>query len=411
MTLTAPPPLSPGSQVCSPRWATPRTDRPTYGGKVAEIAEKIGKPLMPWQRQVADVALEYDPHTMRPAYREVIVHVMRQQGKTTLQLPIITHRCIGFGTSQQATYAAQSGVAARQKLLDEHWPLLSASELGRLCKPRRQSGHEAIEWRNGSRHGITTGTEKAGHGLTLDLAVIDEAFAYADSRLEQAFVPAMQTKPNAQLWIMSTAGNAKSVFLRDKVSMGRRRVDSGSTDLVAYFEWSFTEDEDPYDPATWWGRMPALGYTTGEREIAAAAASMDEREFLRAFGNRWLDDEDSASPIGRDQWLSLVDDGSAPFGQVSVGIEVAQDRSWSSVMAVGPRGDGLLDCTLLANREGTSWVIDFVRSLLDPENRPVAVVIDPSSPAGSFVQELAKITDMPLVLVMARDMTQACGSL
>jgi phage terminase large subunit-like protein len=221
----------------------------------------------------------------------------------------------------------------------------------------------------------------------------------------------MQTKPNAQLWIMSTAGNARSVFLRDKVNMGRRRVDAGSTDLVAYFEWSFTEDEDPYDPATWWGRMPALGYTTGEREIAAAAASMDEREFLRAFGNRWLDDEDSASPIDRVRWLALVDDKSAPFGQVSVGIEVAQDRSWSSVMAVGPRGDGLLDCTLLANREGTSWVIDFVRSLLDPENRPVAVVIDPSSPAGSFVQELDKITDMPLVLVMARDMTQACGSL
>src|SRR5664279_4498386 len=335
MTLTAPPPLSPGSQVCSPRWATPRTDRPTYGGKVAEIAEKIGKPLMPWQRQVADVALEYDPHTMRPAYREVIVHVMRQQGKTTLQLPIITHRCIGFGTSQQATYAAQSGVAARQKLLDEHWPLLSASELGRLCKPRRQSGHEAIEWRNGSRHGITTGTEKAGHGLTLDLAVIDEAFAYADSRLEQAFVPAMQTKPNAQLWIMSTAGNAGSTYLRSKVTMGRAHVDAGSTDLVAYFEWSFTEDEDPYDPDTWWRRMPALGRTTGEREIAAAAASMDPREFLRAFGNRWLDDEDSASPIPAEAWGACADLTGALAGRVSFGLAVADDQSHALIAVAG----------------------------------------------------------------------------
>jgi hypothetical protein len=41
------------------RWATRRTRRATYGGKVAEVAAALGLKLLPWQRQVAEVALEH----------------------------------------------------------------------------------------------------------------------------------------------------------------------------------------------------------------------------------------------------------------------------------------------------------------------------------------------------------------
>jgi hypothetical protein len=49
---------------CLPLFATPRDpSRDTLGGAVATIAEQLGTPLMPWQRQVADVAMELDPAT------------------------------------------------------------------------------------------------------------------------------------------------------------------------------------------------------------------------------------------------------------------------------------------------------------------------------------------------------------
>lgn len=35
--------------------------RPTDGAVVARTAELLGKPLLPWQRYVADVAGEIDP--------------------------------------------------------------------------------------------------------------------------------------------------------------------------------------------------------------------------------------------------------------------------------------------------------------------------------------------------------------
>ena len=46
----------------------------------------------------------------------------------------------------------------------------------KLVTARKPNGTEAFLWRNGSIHGIVANTEKAGHGATLDLGFIDEAF-------------------------------------------------------------------------------------------------------------------------------------------------------------------------------------------------------------------------------------------
>ena len=57
---------------CPPLFATPRDpSRATLGGAVASVATQLGTPLMPWQRLVADVAMELDPVTGRLAYSEV----------------------------------------------------------------------------------------------------------------------------------------------------------------------------------------------------------------------------------------------------------------------------------------------------------------------------------------------------
>lgn len=391
---------------CHPRWASRRNPaRKTLGPQVAKVAAALGKPLMPWQAQVANVALEVDEYG-RLVYREVVVHVMRQQGKTTLQLPVLAHRCIGFGRPQHVTYAAQSGVAARKKLFDEHFPMLRDSPMGARAKLRRQSGQEAILWENGSRHTLTAATEKAGHGDVLDLAVIDEAFAYTDARLEQAFVPAMQTRPEPQLWVMSTAGTESSSYLRAKVDAGRARVESGQDDLVAYFEWSFADDDDPFDLATWRRRMPALGYTVDERAIAAAAASMEEREFLRAFGNRWLDVGAGGSPIPADSWGARFDSSQPLDGRVSFALAVAEDLSWSVIGVAGVRPDGVRQVEIVDNRRGTAWVADRVVEL-QARWQSQGVALAPSSAAAALLTQLWE-RGVAVTEVTGRELPQAC---
>jgi lactam utilization protein B len=88
-------------------------------------------------------------------------------------------------------------------------------------KVLRAAGNEAIVFKNGSRVDVLASTEAAGHGRTVDLGVIDEAFADTDYRREQALLPAMATRPAAQILVVSTAGTEASVFLKHKVDTGR----------------------------------------------------------------------------------------------------------------------------------------------------------------------------------------------
>src|SRR6266536_5796222 len=87
---------------------------------------------------------------------------------------------------------------------------------------------------NGSMIGLVSSEETSGHGDTLHLGVIDEAWAQTDNRLEQAMRPAMMTVPDAQLWIVSAAGTEKSTYFRGKVEDGRGRAQLGLTDTGWY---------------------------------------------------------------------------------------------------------------------------------------------------------------------------------
>lgn len=404
MTLTA------SSVVCPPRWATPRSDRPTIGGRIGKIAAALGTPFMPWQQQVADVGGEVDPVTGLLHYREIVVTLMRQQGKTTLQLPWMVDRCLSWPIPQHVTYAAQNGVAARDKLFDEHVPTILASPLAKAVRVRKTSGHEALLWRNGSRQTLTAAKETSGHGGVLDAAVIDEAFAYQDYRLEQAFRPAMQTRADPQLLVTSTAGYSelKSPYLWSKVMAGRALVESGEPSRVAYFEWSFSDDEDPFSEETWWRRMPALGHTTNADAIRAAAEGMEPAEFLRAFGNRW-NTSVTAGVFEPGQWADCYDPvstrmGGAPF----MAVAVPPDRSAASIGVAARRSDGLLHVEVAEYRPGTGWVPERLAEMVRGNHVP-AVVIDQYSPAASLMARI-EAEGVPLLRVSARQYGQACGS-
>src|SRR5206468_12624898 len=99
-------------------------------------------------------------------------------------------------------------------MLDVWWPRSRRSPLARLIDVRKGYGSEAFAFRNGSMIMLASGTEASDHGDTLDLAVIDEAWAQRDATIEQALKPAMLTRPAAQLWVVSTAGNEFSAYFR-----------------------------------------------------------------------------------------------------------------------------------------------------------------------------------------------------
>lgn len=355
-----------------PRFGTPRRpERETLGPAVAAVARRLNLELMPWQQHVVDVAFEIDPATGRLAYREIVLTVPRRSGKSALLLAVLIHRMIAMGSGQVAAFTMQNGLQARMRLRREWKPLLeSSAALKDVFDPSMFSGAEALIFRNGSRLEVVAGTSSSGHGATLDLAVVDEAFDQPDDRLEQAFRPAIRTQPNAQLWWVSTAGSPTDLWFRGKVEAARAGADNPTG--TAIFEWSAAEDASPADPAVWWGCMPALGYVRAngsgltEADIAeewrAMTAGGSEDGFRRAYLNQWVGyaNESAIDPIA---WQGLLDPASLPLDPLTFAVDVTPDRERASIAVGARRKDGLIHVETVAAQSGTGWVADSVKRL------------------------------------------------
>jgi phage terminase large subunit-like protein len=256
---------------------------------VAATARELGFSLLPWQRQVLSVALERSGR--RPAFRDVLVSVPRQSGKSSLALALIIWRLLAE-PDQLVLYSAQNRVAARRKLLHTWHPRIAASPLAGRFKLFRGFGNEALFCDNGSRLELLSATESAGHGESCDLAVIDEAWVHADAAVEQSVRPTMATRPDAQLWTLSTAGTLKSSWWRSKLDAGRTSAELGITSGTACLEWAAPPDSDPSDEAVWWRAMPALGRLIDPATVRRDLAAMGAAQFRRGYLNLWEDEGD-----------------------------------------------------------------------------------------------------------------------
>lgn len=386
---------------CVPRYATPRTsERGTLGGAAAKVARLLGSPLMPWQRQVLDVALETDS-AGRLVYGDVVLTVPRQQGKSTLLLVLMISRAL-LESRQSIVYCAQTGLDARRKWAEDWLPVIEASPLGSQVSAYHAPGRESLRFPNGSVQRLVASTAKSGHGQIVDLATIDEAFSFQDARLEQALRPAMMTRDNPQLWVVSTAGTPSlSPYLLERVERGRLAADAGLTEGLAYFEWSSPDDADPGDPATWEACMPALGHTVSEETVKAAFVSMPRHEFVRAFLNRWTTQTgDPAIPL--DEWAALTDVSAPRPSEVILAADVSPGSKSAAIAAAGER-DGVLYVSVLEHGPGTDWLLPRLEALATELG--VAEVIADSKAAAPLLTgfRAAKLTETGAV-----DMAAGC---
>jgi hypothetical protein len=414
---------------CPPMWGPPR--RPyfkTYGPHIAKVMTALGVPPMPHQRYIADVATEIDPDTGYFAYREVDLSIMRQQGKTALMLGIMIHRLRAF-VRNRILYSAQTRNDARDRLLEEFLPAVESGpqDLARQFRARKGLGQESIVCTSTrSRVGIIALREDSGHGPFLDLGLLDEAFSHVDSRIEEAMSPAMLTRLMAQLWVASAAGTEKSTYWNAKRERGRELIErlwgSGLTQWpsICYMEW-FAPDWMPRDdPATWWFCMPALGHTITEQVVKAELEKLGPDEFDRGMLNRTKKSRPPADTnVPTAEWPECLDADSQLGNEFSLAFDITPDRKIGSIVAVGPRPDGLLHTEIVDRRPGTAWMVPRLVELRR-RWRPIAIGVDDRGPAAALLDELAEHgirkplkADDParsdLVVTNAQEMARACG--
>lgn len=371
----------------------------------------MGAPLMPWQADGFDVALEIDPATGRLAYGTVLVKVPRQAGKTLFAGVAGEHRCLTVPRAR-VWISAQTGKDAGDWMRDEHVPLMeNAPALAGRWVKRMASGAESVRWPAlGSIFRVFPPTRDALHGKQSDLVMIDEAWAHtaeAGETLLTAVGPTQATRPGAQIWILSAEGDDASTFLHEWTEKAGQAVQADTGRGLCVISYGVPEGLDATDPEVVARYHPAVGYTIDESFLVSELDRLKGPAFARSYGNRRTGARSAV--IDLTDWADLTRPVAPPDGRrVALGFAVDPDAAAASLAAAWRADDGSLRVQLRDHRPGVLWLPEAVGEHYRRWS-PDRLAYDPSGPAGATADRLARAgrNMMPLG---GRDYAAACAA-
>lgn len=373
----------------------------------AVAAYALGRRLTPAQRLIVDTATELLPDG-RYAYPVVVVTTPRQVGKTTLELAIGAYRTL---TGGRVAYTAQTGQVAREK-----WREMMGELPPKLAPPR------TVRLSNGSESWSPTHVGSRGklwpfppnrdalHGTQTDLAILDELWSLDElegDALLTAVKPTQQTRKRPQVWMVSTAGDPRSVWWRAQVDAGRAAVEADTGRGVAFFEWAAPDDDAVFTPETWPDWHPGVGHLFPVETVPDLLAGMPRDEALRSFGNLWRAAIVSGWPPG--SWEASIIDAPDPMPAVAaLSMDVAPGRESASIGAGHLLPDDRALCQLLATGQGTGWMGPMLADL--SLRFRVPVLYDAYGQSAAVVQELEqRLRGVTFLPVDTRGFIGACG--
>lgn len=357
---------------------TPAT---THGFAVEAFAIAIGRPLDAWQRWLVIHALELLPNGW-PRFRQVLVLVARQNGKTEL-LVILTLfwmwvQQVGtiLGTSTKLQYARESWQKAVK--LARRSPELRADIADRSAV-RNANGEQEMRTPWDSRYLIAPAKDDGGRSLTIARLIEDELRQHHDWSAHEAAENAMNAVVDGQAWAITNEGDDRSVVLHALYDSAIEFIDTGEGDeRLGLFAWSAPLGCDLLDVEATAQANPnlnrirpdgsgiELANLMGKARRAKAAGGQQEAKYrTEVLCQRVLSLADK--PIPADLWASRRDPDSQIVGAITIGIDVSPDRRSASVAVAGRRDDGLAHLELARTGQGVEWVVAQVVKMADEQ--------------------------------------------
>jgi phage terminase large subunit-like protein len=351
------------------------------------LAASAGLHLDDWQQEALFLGLSEDDEG-KWATREVNLVVGRQNGKGSILEALELGGLFLFEDCRLIVHSAHEFATSSEHFL-RIWSLIeNTPDLLRKVKAvHRSHGQEGIELLDGSRLKFKTRTKGGGRGHSGDLVVWDEAMILGKGAVSATW-PIMSARVNPQAWVTGSAPmvGEESAELRKYCKIGR----AGDPD-VTYIEYCADDGDDLDDPRVWAMCNPGYPHRLSERAVRNERRKMDDDDFARERLGIWHDPADDGNQlIPAERWNATETDDSELAGAVVFGLEVAEDRSWSSFGAAGRSSLGeFVHVEVVDYREGTAWVPARAKQLVDKWGGKVAV---PSgSPAASLVKDMQKV--------------------
>lgn len=371
------------------------TRHTTRGFEVAEFADLIGEPLLPWQDWLAKHALELNRDgTFR--FRVVIVLVARQNGKSSVKRTVSLWRLYLDG-ARVVLGTAQDVALAREQMNLCKGAIHASPDLRNEWGGERNVNGDEMFWLSGGmppgtprealpRYMIRATNRKAGRGLSVDELNIDELREQRDWKAWSALSKTTSARPYAQAWAMSNAGDEGAVVLNQL----RDAALSGRDPSIGLFEWSAEDDCDLDDPKAWRQANPGLGYIMSEQAIRSALGTDPPEVFRTEVLCQKVDVLDSA--IDMHAWRDCTDPAGtldSVRSRVVTCFDVAPDGQHATLAAAAALDDGRVRVEIVKSWASTDDARDDIPALRDLIN-PRASGWYPSGPSAALAPILRR---------------------
>jgi phage terminase large subunit-like protein len=309
-----------------PRICTPFLKGATRSDEVAQLAEKIGLPLLEWQRYILDDMLRIDS---KGEFRRRTLSLLcsRQNGKTHIARMLILAHLFLWDSKMVIGMSSNRNMA-----LDTFRQVANAIEDNEFLKAqvkqvRYANGQESITTLKGNRYQIVAATRDGSRGLTANFLFIDELREISEEGWKAARPTTRAT--GGQTLVCSNAGDAYSTVLNDL----RERALSYPSPTLGWYEYSAPAHCKVDDRNAWAMANPSLGFLIDEETLEEAVATNPINNTRTEMLCQWVDS--MTSPFTT-QMVSDTSDSTlqiTPGGNIVFAIDVSPSKRSGALLA------------------------------------------------------------------------------
>lgn len=327
--------MTPRRRPPAPRWQTPLppTVVDSWGPAVIAFAEReLGIELDLWQRWAINRALAVDLEG-RLVHQLYLISTGRQNGKTAIVRAIIGWALTAAVIPEWSRILglAHDRMQARipyERVLEDLEPIRRRTRRG-LALTRYLGIRSDLYGRHREYHVGSKESRNAIRGSSNDLGLFDELRTQVNYATWNALEPTTTAMPDPLILGLSTAGDDRSVLLRDWFDRGIRVIDGVEPFAGFGMSWYAADDDDePDDPNAWRKANPALAEgRLRESSIRSSLYTLTSVGFKQERLNLWSEGGDEWLPPGT--WRRQVGAPPAEADRIVFGVEAVP--SWRRV--------------------------------------------------------------------------------
>ena len=256
-----------------PRLHSPFLKGETKGTLIAELAERIGQPLLDWQKLILDDMSRVDKDQLFIRKTNLLL-IARQSGKSHLA----RMRCLAglfmFGEKDILIMSSNRAMAMKSfnimaDIIERNdWMRAQLKDGDPKKGIRRTNGDERIILANGAQLEVAAATSDGARGRTADFLWIDELREVSEAAMDAAKSVTL-ARLNSQRLFTSNAGDHFSTVLNSLHESCKNYPPKS----LGYYEYSAPDFCDIWDRKAWAMANPSLGYLITEAAIEETIAS------------------------------------------------------------------------------------------------------------------------------------------